>query len=89
VTCEVLKTSQVCLNKNSMKKIPQEHQDLVMARVKEAKEKPEMMLDWDEVSEKLNAQKSKKPFDVKKFNGVLRVDEDGLAIQKRIRDEWE
>lgn len=33
--------------------IPIEHQQLVMERVKEAKEHPETMLDWDEVSKKL------------------------------------
>lgn len=29
-----------------------------------------------------------KPFDAKKFIGILKVDEDGLVIQKRLRDEW-
>lgn len=30
----------------------------------------------------------KKKFDAKKFCGVLKVDEDALIIQKRLRDEW-
>jgi len=30
----------------------------------------------------------KKGFDAKKFCGVLKVDEDALVIQKRLRDEW-
>lgn len=28
-------------------------------------------------------------FDAKKYNGVLKIKEDPLAIQKRMRDEWE
>ncbi len=34
--------------------IPVEHQQLVMGRVKRAKESPESMLDWDEVAKKLS-----------------------------------
>jgi hypothetical protein len=34
--------------------IPVEHQQLVMNRVKRAKENPESMLDWDEVTKKLS-----------------------------------
>ncbi len=28
-------------------------------------------------------------FNAKKYNGVLKLKEDPLAIQKKIRDEWE
>jgi len=31
---------------------------------------------------------TKKGFDAKKFCGVLKVDEDPLVIQQRLRDEW-
>jgi hypothetical protein len=34
--------------------IPVEHQQLVMSRVKRAKENPGSMLDWDEVAKKLS-----------------------------------
>lgn len=33
--------------------IPQEHQKLVMDRIKSARENPDTMLDWDEASKKL------------------------------------
>lgn len=33
--------------------------------------------------------KGRKGFDAKKFCGVLKLEEDALAIQKRLRDEWE
>ena len=33
--------------------IPQEHQMLVMDRIKNARENPDTMLDWDEASKKL------------------------------------
>ena len=33
--------------------IPQEHQKLVMDRIKNARENPDTMLDWDEASKKL------------------------------------
>ena len=34
-----------------------------------------------------NLQNAKK-FDAKKFCGVLKVEEDALVIQRRLRDEW-
>lgn len=33
--------------------IPQEHQELVMDRIKNARQNPDTMLDWDEASKKL------------------------------------
>lgn len=33
--------------------IPQEHQKLVMDRIKNARKNPEKMIDWDEASKKL------------------------------------
>ena len=33
--------------------IPQEHQKLVMDRIKNARQNPDRMLDWDEASKKL------------------------------------
>jgi len=65
-----------------MKEIPQEHQDLVFARVKEAREHPESMLDWDKISNQLDVKN--KGFDAKKFNGALKFDEDALTIQKAV-----
>lgn len=63
-------------------KISKEHQELVLERLKKIKENPDRVSNWDEVSKTL------KPFDAKKFNGVLKVNEDALVIQKRLRDEW-
>jgi len=43
-----------------------------------------------EVSEKLKSLKhSGKKFDADKFCGTVKFEEDGLAIQKRLRSEWE
>ena len=36
----------------------------------------------------LSARPTKKLFDAEKFCGKLKVDEDGLEIQHRLRDEW-
>ena len=33
--------------------IPEEHKEIVMARIKEAEENPELMLDWDVASKTL------------------------------------
>jgi len=44
--------------------------------------------DIKKVKELLANRQSKKSFDAKKFCGALRVDEDALVIQKRLRDEW-
>ena len=48
---ERLILNDVIWNENTP--IPIEHQQLVMKRVKEAKEHPETLLDWEEVSKKL------------------------------------
>lgn len=45
--------------------------------------------DIKKVKEELANRQTKKKFDAKKFCGVLKVDEDALVIQKRLRDEWE
>ncbi len=37
---------------------------------------------------KNNAAKSKKRFDAFKYCGVIKLKEDPLVIQKRMRDEW-
>lgn len=40
--------------------------------------------------EKIEAHKSRnKGFDAYKFCGAVKFNEDGLTIQKRLRDEWE
>jgi hypothetical protein len=44
--------------------------------------------DIKKVKEALAERQTKKGFDAKKFCGVLKVDEDALVIQKRLRDEW-
>jgi hypothetical protein len=44
--------------------------------------------DIKKVKELLADRQNKKKFDAKKFCGVLKVDEDALDIQKRLRDEW-
>jgi len=44
--------------------------------------------DIGKVKELLAEKTLKKKFDAKKFCGVLKVDEDALTIQKRLRDEW-
>lgn len=33
--------------------------------------------------------KPRKKFDAKKFSGILKLDEDPLIIQQKLRDEWE
>jgi len=39
--------------------------------------------------EKNNNKESRKHFDAFKYCGVIKLKEDPLAIQKRMRDEWE
>lgn len=41
------------------------------------------------ILKKLGAQRSKKGFEAHKFCGVLKINEDALTIQRRLRDEWE
>lgn len=38
---------------------------------------------------KLAKKSPKKGFDAQKFCGILKINEDALVIQKRLRDEWE
>ena len=42
----------------------------------------------ESVMKKLRSQK-KKGFNARKYNGVLKLKEDPLTIQKRLRGEWE
>ena len=35
-----------------------------------------------------NTEKSKKLFDASKYCGVIKIKEDGLKVQKKLRDEW-
>jgi len=51
---------------------------LVLKNSKDIKKAKELLADRQE----------KKKFDAKKFCGVLKVNEDALVIQKRLRDEW-
>jgi hypothetical protein len=44
--------------------------------------------DIKKIKESLADRTGKKNFDAKKFCGALKVDEDALVIQKRLRDEW-
>ena len=39
--------------------------------------------------EKLRKRDSQKGLDAFKYAGSLSIDEDGLELQKRLRDEWE
>jgi hypothetical protein len=44
--------------------------------------------DIKKLKEVLADRQPKKKFDAKKFCGVLKVNEDALTIQHRLRDEW-
>jgi len=44
--------------------------------------------DISRVKDLLSKRQVKKKFDAKKFCGALKVDEDALVIQRRLRDEW-
>jgi hypothetical protein len=44
--------------------------------------------DIKKLKELLAVRQLKKGFDAKKFCGILKAEEDALAIQKRLRDEW-
>lgn len=39
--------------------------------------------------DKLRKQKLRKGLDASKYAGTLSIKEDGLKLQKRLRDEWE
>ena len=41
------------------------------------------------IEKKLYREKSTTGFNAKKYNGVLKMNEEPLSIQKRLRDEWE
>ena len=41
------------------------------------------------IDKKLYKGKVKAGFDAKKYNGVLKLREDPMAIQKKLRNEWE
>ncbi|MES2112615.1 MAG: hypothetical protein V4577_27930 [Bacteroidota bacterium] len=45
--------------------------------------------DIKKAKEALAERQTKKKFDAKKFCGVLKIHEDALVIQKRLRDEWD
>lgn len=45
--------------------------------------------DKKEIEEALLKLKSKKKFDAYKYCGTVKLKEDPLEIQKRLRDEWE
>ena len=35
-----------------------------------------------------NTEKNKKLFDASKYCGVIKINEDALKVQKKLRDEW-
>ncbi len=41
------------------------------------------------IEKKLFRRKAKSGFDAKKYNGVIRLKEDAMEIQKRLRNEWD
>jgi len=43
----------------------------------------------EKLNEKLKQLPSKKKMEAKKYSGFLKLDEDPLVIQKKLRDEWE
>jgi len=43
----------------------------------------------DQINKKLGALPGRKNLDAKKYCGVIKLKEDPLAIQKKLRDEWE
>lgn len=45
--------------------------------------------DKKEIEKALSNLKSKKRFDAYKYCGAVKLQEDPLEIQKRMRDEWE
>jgi hypothetical protein len=45
--------------------------------------------DKKQIEDALSKMKSRKKFDAYKYCGVVALKEDPLAIQKRMRDEWE
>ncbi len=53
--------------------------------LKKGASKKEMEL----INKKLRLLPARKKLDAKKYCGVIKLSEDPLAIQKRLRDEWE
>jgi hypothetical protein len=45
--------------------------------------------DIEAIEKVLYKDKTKGGFDAKKYNGIMSLNEDPLAIQKKLRDEWE
>ncbi len=43
----------------------------------------------EQINEKLGQRALRKTLNTKKYCGVIRLKEDPLAIQKKLRDEWE
>jgi uncharacterized protein (UPF0335 family) len=41
------------------------------------------------LEKKLYGRKKSIGFDAKKYNGILKLEQDPLTIQKQLRDEWE
>jgi uncharacterized protein (UPF0335 family) len=41
------------------------------------------------IEEKLYGNKQASGFDAKKYNGILKLEEDPLTIQLKLRNEWE
>lgn len=45
--------------------------------------------DIEAIEKKLYKEKVGAGFNAKKYNGIIKLKEDPLAIQKRLRNEWE
>ncbi len=45
--------------------------------------------DIDLINEKLSQLSTRKKLDAKKYCGIIKLKEDPLVIQKKLRDEWE
>ncbi|MFC5282205.1 hypothetical protein [Pedobacter alpinus] len=41
-----------------------------------------------DIEKSINKTEPSKKLDAKKFSGILKIDEDALQIQKRLRNEW-
>jgi hypothetical protein len=45
--------------------------------------------EMEQINRKLSRMSSRKKLDAKKYCGVIKLKEDPLLIQKRLRNEWE
>ncbi len=45
--------------------------------------------DIEEIEKNLYKEKASGGFNAKKYNGIMKLNEDPLTIQKDLRDEWE